>query len=802
MNQMTDLNFVRRTSALETLSAKLREDMKRRWPGIDFDADTWPIKTSYQTKMVNLKFGATIAAFAGCDSAYLLALRCLLASAALEGNRATWVGLEQAWRLLAANLGATTPLAALQRHHLQDLEEKACRETTPLSAGRLRVNLITLANHLDYLSRQGVVERFMWRPSVETKAKLRKSAQASSKAYKQGKAEVLDRQIEAFSEVTAAMLKGDDRLDQVDRSCIALTNILMCAPSRINEVLCLKFGDRFTIEDYARRSENREQDSLHRAHQLLLIKGSKGAAWSGKPILNFMIELVEQCWQILLDGGKRSRMLVSWYEKHPDQLYLPPGLEHLRGKPVTSELLWQIVMLTTEKPSQGQLCAVRNNYWYKIVKPRDKQASALTVVDNPRRALHWWAVEEYLLKQVHERMGRMRRVTVLVDYKGRLSEMLVLVDCNYTPYLPDALYDQKVRSRLRTSRADLPSVFSKLDLRMSQDGKEVQCYLGTHDPRRWLTTQALSAGEKLSDVMINKWARRLNVRQMDGYDLREDEQKADQAAMSLPNELADMSNGLQALEDQSAQYGLSSEIVVAHGQGVSVTSMEAVCQATEDRPVARTGGQILILYPTRFGVCVHQHHETPCRSYKCAPCNENTAVKGHLPTNDEWRKENDLAYRGIVNQLQALITARNRGIADDPEMFDAHLMTLVKEGLDPQTMANELIDRFHEIKDQIRELSFRNELEQAFVARGVAKRLDDPKVANGALIKYHNPKRHAAPGHELAIEAHFGSREEMNRQSDLFYQQHPELAPANLGLQDERHLLGEDDDGVEDDQAA
>jgi len=157
-------------------------------------------------------------------------------------------------------------------------------------------------------------------------------------------------------------------------------------------------------------------------------------------------------------------------------------------------------------------------------------------------------------------------------------------------------------------------------------------------------------------------------------------------------------------------------------------------------------------------------------------------------------KEAVLSNKGIVNQLQALITARNRGIADDPQLFDAHLMTLIRHGLDPQTMADDLIDRFHEIKDQIRDLSFRNELEQAFVATGVVKRLNDPNVANGALIKYHNPKRHAAPGHELAIESCFGSREEMDHQSELFYQQHMELAPGDLALQDERRLLNGDDD--------
>lgn len=41
MNLMTDLDLTRRTTALQTLAAKRRNDMKQRWPEIDFDANIW-----------------------------------------------------------------------------------------------------------------------------------------------------------------------------------------------------------------------------------------------------------------------------------------------------------------------------------------------------------------------------------------------------------------------------------------------------------------------------------------------------------------------------------------------------------------------------------------------------------------------------------------------------------------------------------------------------------------------------------------------------------------------------------------
>lgn len=809
---MSDLVLARRSEALQLLSTKCREDMRRRWPKIDFDAACWPLKTQYKTKMLDVLFEPAILEFEGRDESYLLALRCLTALAALDGKVAGWAPMHWTWRQLADR---TEPLASIRTGDLRLLEEKKVGDATPITAGTVLGRLKKLGRLLDDLAQAGAVEHLKWSPSPKAKTDLRRLELLRKKEFKTAKGAVLDRQIEAFSEATAAMLRADERLSPVDRSAIAVTNIMMCAPSRINEPLCLHVDDRFNLESFAQRSDDRNTDEMHSAHQLLMMKGSKGAQWAPKPILNFMIGLADECWRVLLENGKRSRMLLKWYEEHPDTLFLPPELEELRGRPVTMQALWQIANLEcTPPPPKGSGIDGRSKgIWASILRSEgDEKPVELVMVGNHRKhrsdgkrngqwnlpAIAWHHVESYLLRRVHERMAAMRRVAGDIFYEGKLSEMLVLVDTiGKTAYLPQAWDSKVLRLRLKAvpSKADHgPTVFQKLGLTMSEGGKEVDCYIDTHDTRRWLTTQALSARERLSDVLINKWANRLNIGQLAHYDLRTDAQKAEQAATPIPNELQDLSNGIQALEELESKYGLSTEIVVAHDQGIAITSMEAVCRATADRPVARTGNQIIVLYPNRFGVCLFQHHEMPCRSYVCVGCNEQLAVKGHLPSNQEWRVEADLTYRSVINQLQALITARNRGTADDPHLLDAHLLTLVKEGLHPEGMADELIDGFHELKSQIRDVHFRNELEQAFVARGVVTRLDDPDVANGALIKYHNPKQHGAPGHERALETQFGSREEMDRRSQLFYQQHPELAPQSLNLHDERHLLGDDSD--------
>lgn len=808
MTQTIELEVIRRLQALSDFEAICRKDITRRWPQINFDADDWPIHSTYKTKMLDVRFTASKEAFEKSHPSYMIALRCLIARAALEGRIKESGYLIAAWRILADQ---SKPLGNLRRLDLNQLEESIVANATTSSAGMARGHLQALSRLLADLGKIGVVDRLAWSPSIETRTALQKLHQRRQTEFKSQKQELLDSQIAAFSEATSAMLKGDERLDGYDLSAIAATNILMCAPSRINEPLNLKVGDRFAVEAYAQRSEDRERDALHSTHQLLLLKGSKGAQWAPKPILNFMIGLCDTCWKILLDQGARSRMLVTWYEQHPDRLFLPSELEHLRDKPVSHRALCQIINLTANEVTASQLRSVKATAWKLMTTPNGNQ-NPIKIVEiiNPTefrkdgrrnnanpiiQALPWNEVEAYLLKRVHERMNRMRKLTKGSYYKGKLSEMLMLVDSASAPYLPQALDDVAIRSRLKTKASDIrdqrqPSVFIKLGLKMVQEGKEVDCYLEPHDLRRWLTTQALLARERVSDVLINKWANRLDISQLAAYDLRTSEQKSEQTNVPIPRELYDISRGLQELESIESKYGLRTEMVVVNNETITVTSIEAVYSATEDRPIARTSNQIIILYPTRFGVCLHQHHEVPCRSYECGSgCNEQIAIKGHLPTNDEWRKESDLTSRGIINQLQALIIAKNREIADEPNTLDAHLLKLVNEGLDPTSMANDLIDRFHEIKNLIRDTHFKHELEHAFVARGIVKRLDDPHIPSGSIIKYHNPQRHASPGLERAIEVQHGSRDLMHIQSKEFYKENPEMAPRRLDLQDESHLL-------------
>lgn len=407
----------------------------------------------------------------------------------------------------------------------------------------------------------------------------------------------------------------------------------------------------------------------------------------------------------------------------------------------------------------------------------------------------WADAEEYLLKEVHQAIANCRKVTPHNHYEGDLSKMLFLFDSDELPYLPFALTVQHIRRRLKRTEPTTPAtLFEKLGITMPVNGRIQSAEMDTHDPRRWLTTTAQRVGEKLSDVLINKWANRSSLAQLKAYDFRTEEELAAFSRMPDIPELKDLSEGLEQTRKLEDTYGLKTDIVAVHNAGISVTSLNRVLEAVEDRPIAKTSEQIVILYPTRYGACLHQHHETPCRRYDpCLTCDKNYCVKGHQPTNDAIRKDATLVVTSIVRQLEKLVLVLNRGLADHPDTFMEHLAMLVGRGLCPALMADHLVEEFHDIKDQIKDKLLRKRLEEAFVARGYVRMLDDDCVPNGALMKYHNPKQHAAPGLEMALDTH-GGREKVASDEQALIARFPVFAPTTLDIQDERHLIEPDED--------
>lgn len=822
MNKPIDFELIQRRKALDDWLADCRRRMGLRFPKIEFDFDRWPIKTLYRTEQRDWCFTQPFADFAAKDVSYRDALRCLVAEKVLAGIPKDLQGPSSYLRLLAL-----APQSRLFELTLQDLRQLESDRVTyakenPASANTIYGYLSSLARDIALLGTRGVIPKIGFHVRAEVKAELRKIANAHWVQLRTGKGDLLDRRMEAFNDAFNGMLDnplvdGNPLLTAMDRLAICLTALLLCAPSRINEILCMSVDDHVTVEDYARKAIG-ELDVLHRGHQMLIMtmKGSKGAEWSAKPALEFMIDVFHHCVGIIKGQGKRSRMLIEWYQTHPDTLYLPQELEYLRGQDISRTSLAKIILLTENPPHRAVHSSSRRYFIalkgkiFKASNPRTQNCYGGVNTRSSIEFLPWAAVEELLLKKVHQAMADCRKVTTSNYYEGDLSKMLFLFDREELPFLPYAVNYKVIKARLKWNESDRkktrpPTVFEKLNITLPANGKCQIAELDPHDPRRWLTTMALIHGEKLSDVLINKWANRCRLSQLKNYDFRTTETLAAQSAMpevAKLTELMDVSNGLAAIERLEDRFDLQTEILTAHDAGIAMTSMDAITRAVENRPVAKTSRGIIVIYPQRFGVCFHQHHEKPCRNYgndleaSCVTCNEGAYTKGHIPTNDETRKVAKLLLTAVVRHLENLAHTHNRGIADDQGALGEHMLTLVEKGISQKTLeqcAVHLIEEFHQINHLLKDRLLARRLEQSFVTREVVKKLDDPRVANGALIKYHNRTRHAEPLLEIALEAH-GGREQAVRDEQALVAKYPQFAPKTMGLTDERHLIAPDDD--------
>ncbi|WP_377701617.1 hypothetical protein [Pseudoduganella sp. UC29_71] len=804
MDAAIEINTLRHRKALDLWIHECRRRMALRFPKVDFDADTWLIRTQHQSQQADWHFPPQTIDFIEKDRSFCEVMRCLVAEMAIAGKPKTLAQPISAFRRLAQTHCQT--IFDLTSSDLRSVEEHAlihCR-AYPYSSGRLHTHLVRLSFQLNLLADKDVIPRLGYYVRSELSSELRALGKVYA-AAREKSSEVLNRKIEALNEALNALIENDSRLDALDKVAICAMTRKLCAPSRINEVLCSSIDDVVTASDYAQGSLTVE-DALYQAHKMLLVtmKGSKGAQWSAKPILNFMIDAFNYTEAIIKENGSRSRMLIEWYQENPNALYLPPEFEHLRGDALCRSNLAKIMYFKTTLRN-GTESAVGNVFKaLKLVSFKGANPETITAagtVNSRHRIdfLPWADVERFLLQRVQVAMEACRKVCHENHYEGDLAKMLFLFDREDVPYLPYALNSSLIRGRLKKRKVNnnhstAPTLFQKLGITIPIDGRIQIAEMDTHDPRRWLTTMALRYGENLSDVLINKWANRSSLAQLKAYDFRTDEERAAFSRMPDIAELSDLSSGLALASKLEETYGLKTDIVVVHDAGISVTSLQRVMDAVEDRPIARTSEQIIIVYPSIYGVCLHQHHETPCRRYKrCLTCNENVCVKGHLPTNNEIRKDELLLATSIMRQLETLVAAYNQGIADCPDTFEEHLLTLIREGLSPDQLADHLISEFHEIKDTIKDKLLRTRLEEAFVARGYLRLLDDDTVTSGALMKYRNPKHHAAPGLEMALDTH-GGRDKVFEDEKALVEKFPAFAPATLGLRDERYRIEPDDD--------
>ncbi|EJL88525.1 hypothetical protein PMI16_02169 [Herbaspirillum sp. CF444] len=793
------ISFRHYSEKLEEWEHECKRRLTLRLPSLIFDSDIWHLRSTFSENFPDFHFSTPLSDFSGKDKSFEKVIRCLATEELLASKNHIEKYIRTFRYLNRCNSNAIWEINLADIWRLEDMFiEDALAD--PIKASPLQSALYTLQRQITLLGERGVMPSLGYRLRTATRSHLNKIFSEYNKKSKKERFENIDRKFEALNDAFNAVVNNDSRLSNSERIAVAACMRLLCAPSRINELGCSSIHDHIVLEDYTQRSTDEAGQDLDLVHQLLLInmKGSKGTQWGPKPGLSFMIDVFNYSTRLIIECGKNSRMLVEWYEANPNKLYLPQNLEHLRGTLISVTDLSMIIFNREDKASHSPHLIFERNKTHVVRRqnPRTHNKVGRPTCMKEINFIPFEVAEKDLLQQVHRALKKCREFSRFVTYKGKLSHMLVLCDREDMPCIPWALDYRTIRRRLKET------VFKKLGITMPVNGVSQYAELDAHDPRRWLTTQALIHGEGLSDAILNKWANRSSMSQIRSYDGRTESELASFGSMPNPTELEDLSRGIEKTKKLAERYSTHSEFITAADANISVTSMERVMTAIEDRPIARVSEQIIILYPQWYGICLHQHHEIACTNYdSCAPCNNNIVTKGHLPTNERLRKRAIMIQKSVAVQLERLIREHNRQIADEPDAFANHILLLAEKGLSTDELADSLIDDFHALRDLLKDKLLAKRLEEAFVTRGFVKIFDDEFVPSGALIRYNNPSYNATPGLEMAIQAN-GGREKIAETEKWLISKYPQFAPTAAPLHDERSKLNngdEDDDSVNND---
>lgn len=253
MNDILQFENAQYRHSLDRWMAECSQRMAKRFPLVDFNADNWAVQSLYQTEQRDWNFKATAADFTGKDRNYCDAVRCLVAEMMISGKPKDLLKPISAFRLLATT--SVTSLFDLTIRDLRTLEKTSltyCKKH-PSAADRYQTHFGLLTKQIILLTKKNALPYLGYRVSAAVQKKLQSLRAHHKTKTKTIKETLLDLKIEALNDAINLMVDGDSRLDSMDYVAICAMIRKLCAPSRINEVLCSSIDDHVTVDDYAQK---------------------------------------------------------------------------------------------------------------------------------------------------------------------------------------------------------------------------------------------------------------------------------------------------------------------------------------------------------------------------------------------------------------------------------------------------------------------------------------------------------------------------------------------------------------------
>ncbi|WP_257284851.1 hypothetical protein [Endozoicomonas sp. SESOKO1] len=394
----------------------------------------------------------------------------------------------------------------------------------------------------------------------------------------------------------------------------AVWAMLMCAPSRIHEVVTLPANleitevDKSGVERYGWR-----------------FYSGKGYGGDIKWIPTPMVDIAKEAVQRIRVLTQPARDLAAWVEKHPDRFYrhnaCPDVDEH---QPLTIVDACKALGLAH---GNGNQCRTSLRDWrLPTVDGANTLASLWAEVMRRQPKDFPWLDKERGIKY---KDGLFCMQKHLVHAFRGTSAVLV------TQYGKNTV----TRDMGPVTGTNLQSIFDRNGY-VGKDGQRLK--VNSHQARHFLNTIAQKGG--LSQLEIAKWSGRADVRQNRVYNHMSEFEMVAKA---------------ESLDITKSFFGPSGEVI------------RAVPKTVQEFNTLQRG----FAHITEFGFCVHDYTMTPCEKYRdCLNCCEQVCIKGQ----DEKLKRLKEKLQLMEAEWEAACADVEEGVYGADRWSEYHLKTITR----------------------------------------------------------------------------------------------------------------------------
>lgn len=392
--------------------------------------------------------------------------------------------------------------------------------------------------------------------------------------------------------------------------------ILCAAPDRISEVLTLP----------AECEVRQETGGSGQVAYGLRWSPAKGGDSMIKWVVPSMSEVVQEAIGKIRKITDEARRIARWYEAHPNELYLPDSLAHLRGQ--------ESLLLSDLSAILGMAADLSARAWCRInhvevVKREGRTFASFSAVE---KAIIGMLPRDFPLLEKNSNLKFSEalfvfRVNELHAKRGTYNCLVETININQ---INDGL-----GARVPYG---FPSIFTRLGF-VEADGSALR--VTTHQFRHYLNTLAQAGG--LSQLDIAKWSGRKDIRQNAAYD------------HVTPGQMVQKIR--DAIGDDSTMFGPLAELA----------KRTLIPRDEFARLVVPTA------HTTELGYCIHDYTMSPCQQHRdCIHCSDLICVKGDEVKERRLRQQLEEA-RDLLRRAEG---ASKDGYYGSDRWLEHHLSTV------------------------------------------------------------------------------------------------------------------------------